>query len=236
MVMQILVVYFLWWAMFSNREELFGYNQTMILTYIMLSSVIKAVVLSTTTFDIGIIINRGELSNFLIRPINFFRYYMARDFADKALNILFSIGEFIILYLVLRPPIFLQSQSGLLFLTLVSALIGLIIYFYFSIIFGLLGFWTPDTWALRFLTFVIMEFFAGGLFPLDILPQPYYLISSMTPFFYFYFFPLKVYLGQLPMNQIIAGLCAGLIWMVILFLSANYIWHKGLKIYAAEGK
>lgn len=236
MVMQLLVTYFLWWAIFSNRKELFGYSQSMILTYVLLSSVVRTVVLGTTTMEIGGLINQGNLSNYLIRPVNFIRYYVARDTADKALNFIHSIVEVAILFFILRPPIFIQTSLPIIGLAIVVALLGAILYFYFSLILGFLGFWTPDIWGPRFLSFVVMEFFAGGLFPLDILPKPLFLVSQSLPFFYFIYFPLKVYLGQLSGSVIAQGLIVELFWVFGLWFIARVVWQKGLRVYTAEGK
>lgn len=236
MVMQILVIYFLWWAIFSQHKTLFGYSQSMILTYILLSSIVRTIALGTTTMDIGDVINQGDLSNFLMRPMSFFRYYIARDIGDKFLNLVFSLVEVTVLFFILRPPIFLQSNPVTLLLTLVALVVGTVLYFYFSLLLGFLGFWTPDVWAPRFLSFVVMEFFAGGLFPLDILPQPLFLLSQSLPFSYFIYFPLKIYLGQLSLATILQGLLVGLVWVGGLWYLATVTWRKGLRVYAAEGR
>lgn len=235
-VMQILVVYFLWWAIFSQRSEIFGYSQAMILTYILLSSLVRTIVLGTTTMEIGSLINHGDLSNYLIRPLNFFRYYLARDAADKLLNLLFASVEITILFLLLRPPIYLQTDWTKLLLSLGAVLLGAILYFYFSLLLSFLGFWTPDVWAPRFLSFVMMEFFSGSLFPLDILPRPILGVVQNLPFAYFIYFPLKIYLGQLSVQGIISGLTMGAIWTLVVWFLAKLVWQKGLRIYAAEGR
>ncbi len=235
-VMQILVTYFLWFAIFAGRHEFFGYTQAMILTYILLSSIVRTIVLGTTTMEIGGLINQGDLSHYLIRPLNFFGYYVARDTADKLLNCAFSVVEITLLFILLRPPIFIQTNVVIIALTLLAASLGMILYFHFSLLLGFLGFWTPDIWAPRFLSFVVMEFFAGGLFPLDILPKPLFLVSQSLPFYYFIYFPLKVYLGQLSNVAIWQGLGIGFLWVAGLWYISQIVWSRGLRVYAAEGR
>lgn len=234
MIIQILVVYFLWLAIFSQQPELFGYTQSMILTYVLLSSIFRSIVLGTRTMEIGDVIHRGDLSYFLIRPINFFRYYMARDVADKGLNALFAIGEVSLLLILLRPPVFLQSDGGVLFLSAIALILAVVLYFCFSVLLGFLGFWIPDFWAPRFLSFVLIEFFAGGIFPLDILPDLLFRFALILPFAYFLYFPLKVYLGQLTLMQTLTGLLVGCTWIGILALMLHVVWRKGLRLYTAE--
>ena len=230
------MVYFLWWAIFAGRQEVFGYSQSMILTYVLLGNIVGTFVLGTTTMDIGGVINQGNLSNFLIRPINFFRYYLARDIGDKLLNLVFAVVEIALLVFLLRPPVFLQSNIWYILLSVVAIGVAAFLYFFFSLLLGFFGFWSADVWAPRFLSFVIMEFFAGGLFPLDILPQPLFHFARSLPFFYFIYFPIKVYLGQLSLTSVMQGLVTGLVWVGGLWYIARLVWKKGLRVYTAEGK
>ncbi len=235
-IMQILVVYFLWWAIFSQQKEIFGYSQAMILTYILLSSLVRTIILGTTTMEIGSLINHGDLSNYLIRPLDFFRYYLARDAADKLLNLIFALGEVTVLFWLLRPPVFWQTDPVKLLLVIGAVILGAVLYFYFSLLLSFLGFWTPDVWAPRFLSFVMMEFLAGSLFPLDILPKSILGVVQNLPFAYFIYFPLKIYLGQLTPQAIISGLTMGVLWTLTLGYLAKLVWQRGLRIYTAEGK
>lgn len=236
-VMQLLVVYFLWWAIFESQEgEIFGYTQGMILTYILGAAFLRTMVFASRTIDIGDEINRGNLTNFLLKPISYFKYWFVRDIADKILNISFAVFELTLIYLLLKPPIFLQTNFLNLSLFAVSAGLALMLYFYINFLFGLLAFWTPDTWAPRFLFFVVLEFLAGGLFPLDILPQFLYQVLRFLPLFYLNFFPLKIYLGQLSILEVAEGLTICLFWTVIFYWVVQAVWRKGLRVYSAEGR
>lgn len=235
-VMQVLVVYFLWLALFSQRQEFFGYTQSMILTYVLLTSIARTFVLGTTTMEIGSIINQGDLSNFLIRPIDFFRYYIAKDTADKLLNFGFAFFEVALMIAIFRPPIFFQLNPAILGLTILAIFLGMIMYFSFSMIMSFLGFWTSDIWAPRFLIFVIMEFFTGSLFPLDILPASLFRLSQILPFSYFLYFPIKVYMGQLAAPLLVQGFTVSFLWLVLFWIGARVIWQRGLKNYTAQGR
>ncbi len=236
MVIQLLVTYFLWMAIFSEKKELFGYSQSMILTYILLSSSMRTLTMSTRTQDIGILINSGDLSNWLIRPISFIKNCISREIADKSLNFIFSLLELILLFILLQAPFFVQSNFLVLLLTTFAISLGVLLFFYFSTILSYLAFWTQDIWAPRFLSFIFIEFFAGILFPIDILPKPLLLLSQSLPFHYFIYFPLKVYLGQLSAPMLLQGFTIGIIWVYGLWFISNTLWTKGLRIYTAQGR
>lgn len=235
-VMHQLVIYFLWWALFSSRETFFDYTQSTILTYILLVGIVATFVTGTKAMGVGELITQGNLSNILIRPINFFSIYIAKDTGDKLLNLAFGIIEVILLVIVLRPQVFLQTNTVPLIFTALAVCIGIIIYFCYAMMHGLLAFWLPDVWAPRFLSFVMMEFFTGALFPLDILPGPLLAIARMLPFQYFMYFPVKIYLGQLDLGQMIVGLSVGIAWAVVSWYCMGLVWRRGLRVYTSEGR
>lgn len=235
-VLQRLVVYFLWGALFAARDTFFGYSQSLILTYVLLTNVIATFVMGTRTMEVGNIIRQGDLSNILTRPLHFFRVYIARDTADKLLNLAFGIGEVLLFIILLRPQIFVQTDTVSVVVSLVATVIGVVIFFYFSLIIGFLAFWLPDVWAPRFLSFVIMEFFTGALFPLDILPTPLFALAKLLPFGYLVYFPSKLYLGQLAVTDITSGMAVGLVWAAGLWYLATVVWKRGLRVYTSEGR
>lgn len=236
MVMHLLVIFFLWKAMYQSRSEYFGYDRAMMFSYVLLSGFVRSVVLGTTTGEVARIINQGDLSNYLLKPFSFFRYYMARDTADKILNAAFALVEMSLIYLVFHPPIIVQTEPAVILQTFGALILGTMLYFSFSMTLGLLGFWLTDVWSVIFLTQVVIEFFAGGLLPLDMLPPQLFTFSRALPFFYFIFFPIKVYLGQMDTKQVAGGFFVGIIWVTGLTLLMRTVWKRGLKVYTAEGR
>lgn len=111
-VFQIFLVFFLWDTIFSNPDRVvFGYDRKKILTYVFGLLIVKAFVLSSKTIDVAGEISRGDLSNYLLKPINYFKYWFTRDMSSKSLNLTFAAGETLLLYLLLKPPVFLQTNA-----------------------------------------------------------------------------------------------------------------------------
>lgn len=235
-VFQLLTIYFLWFALLPKNGQFGGYSQNLMLTYILGTSLLGSIVFSTQTGTIGDQINNGDLSNFLLRPINMFKYWFARDIGDKVMNISFSIVELSIIFLILRPPFFLQTNPLYIISAFIAIALSIFVYFYFSILLGFIGFWSSETWAPRFIFMTLLSFFAGGLFPLDILPRPLFAIATALPFTYMIYFPIKIYLGQISFISIIEGLSIAFLWVGIMYVVTKFIWLKGLQSYTAQGK
>lgn len=236
LILGLLTAYFLWTAVFAGPDTLFGYSQSAMITYILIASLIQSLVLSTRSIDLAGIINSGDLSNILTKPINNFWYWLSRDIADKILNLIFAAAELTILYFLLRPPLVLPPLIPLILLVLLILPLSTFLYYLINYLFGLLGFWTPEVWAPRFLLFVILQFVAGSLFPLDVLPQSIQKIIFFTPFPYLIFFPTQLYLGKLTGPAVTTGILASVFWIVVFTLIVKITWNKGLKNYGAEGR
>ena len=206
------------------------------LTYVLLVFIVSNFVFATRTQDIGNEINEGKLTNYLLRPISYFKSIFARDVSDKVINFIFTLVEFVIFFLILQPSFILQTNFLLLFTASLALAGGVIVYFCMSCLLGFLGFWTVETWGTRFIFIILLDFLAGNFIPIDILPPLVAKTLLLTPFPYMFYFPIKIYIGQLSIGEILYGLIVLLIWIAILMKSVSKVWQSGLRLYSAEGR
>lgn len=235
-VLQLLTTYFLWYTVLPSGGKFGGYTQSMMLTYIMGTAILSAFVLSTRTSTVAEDITEGNLSNYLIRPINYFWYYFSKDLGDKAMNVVFSIVEISIILFFLRPPFFFQSNIFILIAFFISLIFAIVMNYFINMTLSFIGFWSNEVWAPRFIFFILITFFAGGLFPLDILPKPIYILFQLLPFPHLLYAPMKIYLGSLTGIDVFFNLFISGVWAIGMWFVAKQIWEKGIKMYGAEGK
>lgn len=238
-VIQIVIVFFLWDTIFAGPgRTIFGYDRSKVLTYVFGLMIVRAFVLSARAVDVGGEVSSGDLNNYLVKPISYFKYWLTRDLSSKALNIFFATFETVVLFLILKPPFYIQTNPFLILAFLFSLILAMLIFFYFLFITSAVPFWSPEsTWGAQFLLInVFIEFLSGAMFPLDILPAIAQKILSYTPFPYLIFFPVEVYLGKITGVQLVGGLSISLIWVFILAMVMKYIWGRGFKVYEAYGR
>lgn len=235
-ILTFLTLYYLWYALLPEGSSLFGYNQSTILTYILGTALLQAIILSSRSYAIADEINQGNLSNYLLKPLSYFKYWFAKDLGDKAMNIAFASLELALLFIILHPPLMIQADIIILFFFFVTVLNAILIFFFFNIILGMIGFWSNEVWAPRFIFMVLLGFFSGGYFPLDILPQKAFSLFKALPFQYLLYFPLKIYLGQLSYLEIISGILISSLWIIVLYILIDKLWEKGLAVYTAQGR
>lgn len=235
-VFQLITTYFFWNAVVPTSTSFAGYNHALIITYVLGANYINSLVFSSKSGGIGGEINDGNLSNFLVRPINYFFYWASRDTGDKLMNILFATGEFIIFYLLFHPTIFFQSNSFILFSTIMALFFAIVLAFLFNFLLGFIAFWSPEVWAPRFIFTIIIGFFAGGFFPLSILPKFWYILIMATPLPYMQYFPMQLYVGKIGGLELIIEMLVSIFWVVALWKIVQFLWRRGLIQYSAQGR
>lgn len=238
-IIQILVFFFIWDAAFSGQNTvLFGYNKTQIFTYAFVLVIVRAIVLSVRSNDIAGQIAHGELTNMLLKPVNYFIFWITRDVVFKFLNILFGAIEVTALIVILKPDLYFQVNPFYILGFILSLLIAIFIYFNILIMTSFIPFWIPEVaWGAQFLvTVVATEFLSGATFPIDVFPNIIYQILRLTPFPYLIFMPIKIYLGNFSYAVVFQNLLVGLVWCVVLWKTSSIVWKRGLKVYQGTGR
>ncbi len=225
----------IWTVIFDSSDQYLQYSQPEMITYIFIISILQSLILSTSLHGLGMRVYGGQLSQELVRPVNLTAYFATQEAADKLINVFFVIIETIILFILIKPEIIFPSFP-LLILTILWSLGGVSIFFFIQLVFGSFGFWSPDTWGPRFLFFMFLEFTAGKIFPLNILPLFIQRIVSFTPFPYLSFAQVQLFINAYSPNEIILHSFKIVFWIIFLFLLSQFLWKKGLRNYTAAGQ
>jgi len=229
--------YFFWYAVYRFNKQIGIYDERLMLTYILLGSFLQSLILTSQSFQIAEDIATGKLSNRLIKPMSYLKSMFSLDLGAKAASIFFIFFELGLIFIILKPQLFIQKDPLRLLSFAVVSFGGLFIYFYLSSLISLITFWYPEDygWPARFLFMVVNNFLSGGVLPLDILPASIFNFLRFLPSSNFIFFPLQVYLGKVNNFEILQGFLTMIFWLVVLKLITNFTWQKGLKNYTAVG-
>lgn len=225
----------IWSVVFGGQQQAFGYSGSEMTTYILLTAFLQSIVLATTLYGLAETIYSGNLSNVLLKPINLFAYFGLQDIADKGKNLLALLIETASILYFFKPELVTPSFL-LVCVFIVWTLAAIVLNYLIALLFGAIGFWSPDTWGPRFLFFMLLEFTAGKLFPLDILPRAAQNIIFLTPFPYFSFVQTQLFLQKLSSAQILHHTLVLTFWILCLWVIATITWKKGLRDYAAAGR
>lgn len=236
-IILILSIYYLWDTIFKNNVSVFGYTREKILTYVFLTLILRAFILGVRSIDVGGEISDGRLANYLLRPINYLGYWFTRDVADKLLNLIFSVFEVALLFILFKPAFYWQTDPAILILTLIAILIGVLMNFFLGSVTSYTTFWTPgNSWGFWFVYFVVQDVLGGIMFPLNILPKLFYDLVMLTPFPYLMYFPANAYLGYFSNSELVFRILVGSFWIFILYILVRKMWDNGVKTFLAEGR
>lgn len=229
------VFYFLWASVAKNQSHVGIYDLPKLYTYFTIGYIIRALVFSTRTADLGSEIQTGNLSNLLVKPVGVLKYYFSRDLIDKLFNLFFMTFEFIFILLSLKPALFIPASIDFL-LFLLSTLMAVVIFFLYSLTISLATFWSDQAWSSRFLFGVVfVNLFSGQFIPLDLLPQAVNKILVYTPFPYLYYYPVKFWLGLIPQSQILFIFLNSLFTLLFFYFLSRLLWTNGIKKYQSYG-
>jgi ABC-2 type transport system permease protein len=159
-------------------------------------------------------VRTGSISLQMIRPINFYGYYLAHGYGYHAYNFLFrSIPVYIILSLFVGFPSFHFAHLPLLMLSLLcSSYLGFLSNYFV----GIAAFWTNSTrWAF-IVMFTAITTFSGFLVPLPIMPGFLATLSLYLPFAGMNYYPAMVLLGR----PTLLGALLPLFWCAVLTFAA----------------
>lgn len=224
----------IWLAIFQGQEQAFGYTKDTMISYIFLIGFLQSIILATQTGGLGQQIYSGAISNIMVKPVRALAWITSIELADKSYNFSFLIFETFLLYLLFRPNLVLPSLPFFLAF-LAMTVLGAVLFFILNLLIGVMGFWSPDNWGIRFLLYMFIEFTAGRLYPLNILPTIIQNILKWTPFPYFSYIQSQIFLGKVGWPEIQQSGIILLLWIVVLGAIFHYFWKKGLKEYGAMG-
>lgn len=224
-----------WTVIFTSNKGAFGYSKESMITYIFLVAFLQSIIIASSLNGLASRLYSGEISNYLLKPINIFALFTVEEIADKIKNVLFLLLESLLLFLIFKPNIILPDLK-IFSIFLIWSFGGLILNFIISLLFGSLGFWSPQVWGPKFLFFMILDFTAGKLFPLDILPMTLQKIIYFTPFPYLSFVQIQLFLNRLSSQDIIKHTSILIFWILILGIITKKVWKNGLKTYESVGR
>ncbi len=224
-----------WSLLLANNTTIASYTQSGAITYVFLISLLQSLVLSTRLHGMSEFIYSGGLSTILTKPLNVFGYFAIQEVSDKLKNFLFLVLETGLIWLIFKPTIALPGAATV-FLFILWTFGAIYLNALILHLLGAIGFWSPETWAPRFLFFTFLEFSAGKLFPLDILPAFIQKLIFMTPLPYLSFVQTKLFLEELDHSTLIKHSAMFIFWLVLGTISVRYVWQRGMRQYTAAGQ
>jgi ABC-2 type transport system permease protein len=230
---------FLWRAIYEGKgpsAQINEYTLAQMVSYYLLVTVVDALTaVAEDDWQIAADIKDGNISQFLLKPIDYLTYRFSLYFAGRSVFTVVSAIP-VTLFILYLHDYFVFPAGGLAFTVfLVSTLLAGVLQFLMAYASALLAFWVLDVSTFIFIAFAFEYIASGHLFPLDILPPGLQHVMQLTPYPYLIFFPVSVYLGRIQGPALWQGLAVQAAWVVAGYGLARFVWNRGIRRYAAVG-
>jgi len=229
---------FLWYAVFEarGRKPVGGFYYEDFVAYYLLTMVARAFSsMPGLASGIAAQVRSGEIKKFLVQPVDLLGFLLLGRVAHKVAYYTVAILPFALVFYLCRDyfpgwPSLTSLAAGTLALVL-AFFLG----YFLEACMGLVGFWWLEVSSLLFVYMLFSFFLSGHMFPLTMLPQPWWTLVQMTPLMYLAYFPAAVLLGKIQGEALVQGLVIEAAWVVFFILLSRIMFHYGARRYSAFG-
>lgn len=226
----IVVVYYLWYAVFGNNTQIAGFDWASMRTYLVLSYAINALLAFSSTARLFGLVRTGDIASELLRPVDYLAAQLAlatgAALVEGALSavLAIAIGIFVV---GVQPP----ASLGAAVLFVPSIMLGFLIKFLFTFLVSLLCFWTINSIGLIWAQTALVNLLSGALLPLAFFPDWLQPVVRWAPFSGIVATPLAIYQGQT--GGAALGLQVG--WVIVLWAMARAVWGPATRALDIQG-
>lgn len=230
---------FLWTAIFAARpgqSTILGYSRDDFVAYYLLTMVARAFSsMPGLASGIALQIRNGEIKKFLTQPIDLLGFLLLARVAHKLVYYAVALGPFVLVFFLCRSYFEGWPEPPRLAAFAVSLLLAFLLGFFLEATLGMIGFWFLEVSSLLFVYMLFTFFFSGHMFPIDLLPGVWGDLVRLLPLHYLAYYPSAIFLGKVPDDALLPGLCVQLGWVVFFAITARAVYGLGLKRYSAYG-
>ena len=212
-----------WYINFSGKSN-FEIEFSQVFTYFIVGEAL--IFGSAIQFDIGENIQDGKLISRLLRPTDCLFYYVCRAFGYQFFENISKLLIYSFIGLIFAQFLILPSFWNFCFFILLSVL-AYFINTLIGIIVGLTAFWFTAFFGSASFFDNLKLLFSGKFFPLHALPI--FRFSSFLPFAFTFYHPMQIYLGKYDNFQIILVFLGGILWCILLYFLARFVFKMGLR-------
>ena len=221
-------------ALYGQRQQVAGITLQGAITYTGISQATIAFLSLFSWYDVMRSVYTGEIGSDLLKPMDYFTFWMGRDFGRALAQILLRGLPIMLgyaLYFGITTP---QSVSQWLAL-LVVVLLAWLVSFSWRFLINLAAFWIPDAAGIGRLAFALSWFLSGFLMPLRFFPEWFVRLCYLTPFPYTINTIVEVYLGLLKGADLWRAMLGQVVWIMVLVVAGRLVLQAGVRRLVIQG-
>ncbi len=227
------IIYLAVWSVVAGDGEIAGFRQSDFVAYYLIFMVVSHVTVAIEIYTFGPMIQHGQLSPHLLRPMHPMWLAAARNLSYKTVTFLFLIPVWLAFFLVLRPAFAVEATAIALFIA--SIALATLLSFLAGTAFAMLAFWTTRSFSFWEIWMGLTFLLGGQVAPTALLPGALQPLAVALPLRYTLGFPIEVLLGRVRGTDLALGFALQAGWTLAAALAVVAIWRAGIKRYSAVG-
>jgi ABC-2 type transport system permease protein len=234
----LMAIIFVWKAIYAGKggADVGSYSLPQMISYYLIVTIVDALTaVSEDDWQIAADIKDGNISQFLLKPINYLGYRLCLFLSGRMTYIAVTAVPLVLFIFCFRKYFVLPPNWTALGCFLLSTSLTALLQFFTSYAMAMLAFWVLEVSTFIFILYAFEYIASGHLFPLDILPPALERVLHYTPFPYQMYFPVSIYMGRTSGTELLHGLAAQAGWVVVAWVIASAAWKRGIKKYSAVG-
>lgn len=236
-IFPIIIQYYLWTAVFNNsdRKIIYGYTYYQMIIYTLLAGLISKLISCGFEYDIYKDIKTGNMSKFIIQPIDYFRYriccFLGRKIIQAGIMMIIISGMLILAINVYGLNLTMERILFFILSVVLATILNMLISFSVSTI----AFWFIEISYLFSLISMVVNLVSGGVLPLEVFGSTMNKLFILLPFRYTVYYPINIINGKLGFEAIVKGLVIQCLWILLMYIIAKASWRRGMRKYIAVG-
>ncbi len=229
----------LWRTIYAGKAQgsaFGGYTQAEMIFYYMMVAVVDVLTaVNEDDWQIAADIREGNISQFLLKPIDYLWYRLCLFFSGRIAFISMASVPLAVFIFCFRGYVVAPAGGLALAAFALSLVLTALLQFFISYTMAMLAFWMLEISTFIFILFAFEYIASGHLFPLDLLPHALQNVLYCTPFPSMLSTPIGIYMGKIAGAGIWLGLLMQLLWLLLAYRLARFAWARGIRRYAAFG-
>ena len=228
---------FIWRAVFASSKTTIGtYDYASMIWYFLVVLMVENLVTPTEDeWQIASDIREGQLSAFLIKPMNYLGYRISLFVSSRLIYTLVTLVPAALVVFWFRDYVVLPRHASTWPLFFISVTMAASISFLIAYSLAMFAFWILEISTIVFILYSFEYFLSGQTFPLDIMPAWFQAILRWLPFPYELFFPVQIFLEKVQGAELWTGLAIQAGWVFLMWLASQALWRRGIRHYQAVG-
>lgn len=222
------------WINLAQGGPIQGYNAADFVGYYLATILVRRITGCGIINDLEGLIRTGELTVYLLRPLNVVHHFVARMLSSRFVGIPL-IGIPVVIAVLLTPGTQFNLHPLNLALFALTCVVGFAFEFIAQYLIGGFAFWIVQAHGVGAVYQLAKSFLGGYIVPFAMFPVGLQGLLRFLPFQASMALPVEVLTGRITLEVALLRLGACCMWTVILALCARVLWRVGLRSYSAVG-